>query len=132
MKKKIRFKGYGYDFTETHHFIGNLDITEAFRKRNLNLDCIRAHKALSIELENRYQQNQKVLNEIEDYLEYCEHTDSYDIKDELEKHLIKQEEEYEFKYAYIYQTVGMAGDDYSGTIYLPLPNKKYFKFEYWM
>ena len=145
MEKKIRYKGWGYDFTEVHQFIGNLDVTKAFRKRILNLDCIRADKALSIELENRYQQNQKVLNElksicsetmfkdIEDYLVDCENTDSYDIKDELADYLFKQEEEhYEFKCAYIHQTVGMAGDDYSGTIYIPIPNNKYFKFEYWM
>lgn len=39
-----------------------------------------------------------------------------------------QEEEYWFKKAYINQSCGYSGDDYSGTIWIPLPNGKYLQF----
>ncbi len=147
MKKEIRFKGYNYDFTEVHQFIGNIDVTEAFRKRDRSIDCIISYSKMAAEEDRRCKHNESVLEElksfcnkryledIEDYLENCENTDCYSIEKDLPENFkkYKQEEyEYKFKYAYINQKEGMAGDDYSGTIYIPLPNKKYFKFEYWM
>jgi hypothetical protein len=39
-----------------------------------------------------------------------------------------QKEEYWFKKAYVSQSCGYTGDDYSGTIWIPLPNGKYLQF----
>ncbi len=39
-----------------------------------------------------------------------------------------QDEPYWFKKAYVSQSCGYTGDDYSGTIWIPLPNGKYLKY----
>ncbi len=42
----------------------------------------------------------------------------------------KQDEGYWFKYIFIRQSVGYICDDYNGTIFIPLGNKKYLWFKY--
>lgn len=39
-----------------------------------------------------------------------------------------QDEPYWFKQAYVSQSCGYSGDDYSGTIWIPLPNGKYLEY----
>ena len=41
-----------------------------------------------------------------------------------------QDEPYWFKQAYVFQYCGYSGDDYSGTIWIPLPNGKYLEFSF--
>ena len=41
-----------------------------------------------------------------------------------------QDEPYWFRQAYVYQYCGYTGDDYCGTIWIPLPNGKYLQFPF--
>jgi len=39
-----------------------------------------------------------------------------------------QDEPFWFKQAYVSQSCGYTGDDYSGTVWIPLPNGKYLEY----
>jgi hypothetical protein len=57
-------------------------------------------------------------------------TFNYKIVDESKIFGSKQTEPYWFKHIFISQSVGYLGDDYSGTIFIPISKDKFFKFEY--
>ena len=71
------------------------------------------------------------LKQLKEYLsEELDNTFSYEIVSEDKIFGTKQEEPYWFKYIFIRQTVGYLGDDYSGTIFVPITKDKFFKFCY--
>jgi hypothetical protein len=69
---------------------------------------------------------------LKEYLVECENTFKYEIVDKQRVYGSKQDEEYWFKYVWITQHTGYAGDDYSGTIFVPITDTQVFKFQYAM
>ena len=93
----------------------------------------------------RQEKNTFILNEIKglvsdsyykdisDYLVECENTDEYELcLSDVVFGEFQKELDYSFSYVNISQTVGICGDDFSGTIFIPIVENKYFKFNYWM
>lgn len=69
----------------------------------------------------------KKLNE---FLDEVGDTFNYDLVSQSEVFGSKQTEQYWFKYIFITQHTGYCGDDFSGTIFIPLGDNKFFKFNY--
>jgi len=71
------------------------------------------------------------LKHIKDYIVDCEMTSEFEI---TESHGGHKEDctGYAFRYAYIDQSVGPCGDDYSGEVWIPLPQGKFLKFHFAM
>jgi len=61
--------------------------------------------------------------------EYMGEVDYWDLKIVDDPGAVEpQKEEYWFKKAYVSQSCGYSGDDYWGTIWIPLPNGKYLEY----
>lgn len=64
-------------------------------------------------------------------IEYMGETDYWNLKIVDTHGAVKsQDEPFWFKQAYVSQSCGYSGDDYSGTIWIPLPNGKYLEYSF--
>ncbi|WP_312911031.1 hypothetical protein [Stutzerimonas nitrititolerans] len=71
------------------------------------------------------------LQHIKGYIVECEMTSDFEITGTHGGH--KEDcSGYAFRYAYIDQSVGPCGDDFSGEIWIPLPKGKFLKFHFAM
>jgi len=98
------------------------------------------------EAQKQEEKNNKVFKELQNIItkykfkkiiEFLEDINQYYLMKIVNKKDVfgeKQDEPYWFKYIYITQSCGYTGDDFSGTIFIPLGKEKdkckYLKFEY--
>lgn len=99
-------------------------------------------KLIQQELADEIDQNNLYLSVIKNQLtkykynkliEYLEETGYFKIKGIKRKNKVygkKQTEPYWFKYVYITQSCGCCGDDFSGTIFIPITDKHFLEFYY--
>lgn len=69
-----------------------------------------------------------VFAQVEDEIRSAENTYDYEIVDEPAGH--PQDNGFALGDVYVDQSCGMCGDDYSGTVALPLPDGRYFQFSF--
>lgn len=74
--------------------------------------------------------SEKVYDDIVEYMEDCSNTAEYLIVNKIYGDY-QDEEEYSFGGAWVSQSCGIAGDDWSGTIFIKIAENEYFRFSFW-
>jgi len=110
-----------------------IDLNDAFRQMH-EMEMERYNKDQLILEQVKKLVSSNALSEIECIIEESENTYDYSIEKEYKGELEKQDQDDEIKYYYVDQTTngGYSGDDFAGTISIPLPNGLFFQFHYSM
>ena len=131
---KLRVKSNFSIFNEEHsYFLCNICKDRQYRE---------AHQSMNYEYKKQKESDNLVLSELKkitskesyqdilDYIKDCEGGTDFEFI--INPYGDYQEEPYSFKGAWINQSCGMCGDDYSGTIIIKIKEDKYFSFYFAM